>query len=132
MKKIILLFVAFIGIGTGITFAQTDTTLTIPTEGLHGFFVSIAAIIPLVTFLAGWINAKVKAAGFGKQAVSWLVSIALSIVGWYFNLGYLAGLTWWQVLICGIGTGLAANGLFDITIIKSIIYAIFNSKKAKA
>lgn len=131
MKRIIFLLVAFIGIGTGVTLAQTEN-IVIPDTGMQGFFVSMAAIIPLITFIAGWINARIKTVRFGKQAVSWLVSIALSIAGWYFNLGYLAGLTWWQVLICGIGTGLAANGLFDITIIKSIVYAIFNSKKVKA
>ena len=128
MKKIVL-FLACLLLSTFAIMAQ-EPTLTVPTDGWTGFFTSLAAIVPLVTFLAAYINKMVKATGFWKQAVSWLVAILCSAGGTYFKLGIFAGLIWWQIIVYGVGIGLVANGFFDIKMVQAIL-AFIGAGKAK-
>ena len=68
-----------------------------------------------------------------KQLVSWVIPIAVSIVGFVLNLGMFAqfgGLAEWQgwvyTVLVGLGMGLTSNGIFDIELVKSLLNAIHN------
>lgn len=85
---------------------------------------ALVAAIPVVTQaikkiinkdLPSWVN----------QVLSWGVGIVLCMFGWFFDLGCLDALNWWQALLVGFGTSLAANGVFDISLIKWILNLIF-------
>ena len=97
--------------------------------GFSNYFISLAALVPLVVLVAAFINKKLNLSGFLKQFVAWVVSILLCFVGWYFNLGMFAGLVWWVVLVYGFAVGLAANGFFDIELIQAILKGLKLEKK---
>ena len=68
-----------------------------------------------------------------KQLVSWVIPIAVSIVGFVLNLGMFSqfgGLGEWQgwvyTVLVGLGMGLTSNGIFDIELVKSLLNAIHN------
>lgn len=126
MKKAIL-FLAIILAGI-YTYAQGAVeAISLPFEN---YFISISAIVVLVVPITEWLKKLLKATGFGAQVISWLVSIALCFVGWAFKLGMFETInTWWVVLLYGLGTGLAANGVFDIELIQTILEKIFKPTK---
>lgn len=143
MKKLFTLF-ALIIVATATAMAQDSIPQqTIQTaqeavatpETLAGsftdFYISLAALLPLITFIAAWLNKKINSASsIAKQATAWAVAIALSYIGWFFKIGIFENLTWWHTLIYGAATGLAANGFFDIKMIQSIL-GLFSLGKIK-
>ena len=91
---------------------------------------SLVAAIPVVTQgvkklidveLPSWVN----------QVLSWTIGIVLCFAGWLLNLGFLVDTTWWQTLIIGIGVSLAANGVFDIELVKNFLNCIFGKIEKK-
>jgi hypothetical protein len=110
------------------SYAQTSEPGGTPQEftslissGFSAFFVSLAALVPLVVFCAAWLNAKFKAVGFWKQLVAWGVSMALTFIGWALHIGFMDGLLWYHAVIYGFALGLAANGFFDIKLIQALL-----------
>lgn len=131
MKKVFILIVSLFGMTAGL-FAQEVTTVTLPEGRFQDFFVSLAAMIPIVTFISAFVNKQLRPAqSWIKQVTSWIVAVGLSFVGWYFEFGIFAGLHWISVLIYGAGVGLAANGFFDIKFIQSIL-SLFKLHTKKA
>jgi hypothetical protein len=100
--------------------AGTVSTIIVA-GGLSSYFVSFAALVPLVVLVSSFVNSKLKIAGFWKQLASWAVSIIICYLGWWFKLGMFENLTVWIVGLYGLGIGLAANGVFDIAFIQSIL-----------
>lgn len=137
MKKLFFIFCAIAAfILTPLALlAQVDSTdigsvvSTIVSTGFSNYFLSLAALVPLVVLIAAFVNTRLKLSGFLKQFVAWLISILLCFVGWYFKLGMFDGIVWWIVLIYGFAVGLAANGFFDISLIQAILKALKLEKK---
>ena len=77
-----------------------------------------------------WLNTETAKMNF-KQITSWVISIGLSFVGNYFGLGIFAGTTVLQTILYGFILGLVSNGVFDISIIKSL-FTMFQSKDISA
>ena len=74
-------------------------------------FVSLVASIPLVVeLIKKFLKSEIKIV---NQIISWITGIAMSMAGWLFGLGFLAGTTWYYALIIGIFASLAANGVYD-------------------
>lgn len=125
--KAILTLAIFITLGTAAAIAQQTElpTITIPDGRFENFFLSLAAVVPLVTFLTALFNRFIRiSAGWAKQTVSWIIALAVSISGWYLNFGIFDALTIYGAILYGFGAGLAANGFFDIKIIQAILEAI--------
>lgn len=79
---------------------------------------AVAAVLAIVVGLtAGIVKAFKIEKDWIKQVIAWVLSIACAF-GAYF-MGMLEGVpepTWWiWCLVIGVLTGLAANGLYDIT-----------------
>ena len=134
MKKLLLFLCAALAFVTTpvVLFAQetvNSVVTTVVETGFSNYFISLAALVPLVVLIAAFINKKLNLSGFLKQLVAWVISILLCFVGWYFNLGMFAGLVWWVVLIYGFAVGLAANGFFDIGLIQAILKGLKLEKK---
>lgn len=59
-----------------------------------------------------------------KQIVAWLVAVLLCVVGNLVNFGMLAEATWLQTIVYGIGAGLIANGIFDVSVVQLLLQAL--------
>lgn len=121
MKKLLIaLFTFFLVMPT--LMAATGGELT--TGDITEHFATVSGIVALtVTFteiIKRWLGAYDNFA----RAVSWITGFIVSYAGWLMNAGLLDNLQWWQVLIYGFGASLAANGLFSIPVVKSIIKSI--------
>lgn len=62
-----------------------------------------------------------------KQLASWIISISLSLIGFFFKFGMFAELSLLVSIVYGFVLGLAANGVFDIKLINSL----FTKKEIK-
>ena len=94
-------------------------------EGFSVWFGTFAGLAAAATFLSGVVNGLVKAQNkFLRQALAWVVGIALAALGNIVNVGFLAEAPWLMTIVYGLGAGLAANGLFDVTLIRAIILAL--------
>ena len=97
---------------------------------IFGTLAAIVAIVPVITQgIKKLFNKNLP--GWANQLMSWGISILVCFFGWFFDLGILADTNWWQTLIVGIGTGLAANGVFDIEIVKQFLELIFGKINKK-
>lgn len=91
-------------------------------------FATFGALLPAVVAVTAWLVSRFKMTATGKQVTAWAVSLALTLIGWWLQIGYLTELTWWLAAIHGLALGLAANGFFDISIIKLILSSLFPPK----
>ncbi len=107
MKKLILLMVfGLISFGT---FAQDGGSFE--PDSLFTTFVTLVAGIPfIVEAVKGVFNPKDRLL---TQLISWGTGIAVTMFGWWFGIGFLHGLLWWNALIIGVFASLAANGVYD-------------------
>ena len=87
------------------------------------FLGSILGFAAVSIFLTGLINGWSKITeSWIKQIVSWVVPIVLIlVVSAILNMGFLAGESVLKLLIYGLGTGLLANGVFDINFVNMAI-----------
>ena len=126
MKRIVL-FLTFLFLVPLAIFAQdlppTDWGDILLNPGK--WFVSLGAFSLLVAFVATFVNGLLKVIKkFPRQLVSWGVAIVLLVTTNLLNWGYAADFTIMLTIIHGLGAGLAANGVFDIPLIKSILNAL--------
>ena len=91
-------------------------------------FASFAALCAVVPFLVELIKSFVAMPSLAKQIVSWTLGLAISMVLWKLNIGFVAGVEWWLAAIYGVGAGLVSNGIFDTGIITKIVEALFGKK----
>lgn len=87
----------------------------------QAWFVSLAAMVGAVMTITQWIKGLLLTAGIGTKLLSWMVSIVLAFLGWYFELGILAGLQWFWVAIYALSAGLVANSIVDLNIVQAIL-----------
>jgi len=130
--KVLLAFFGLI-LTSCLTFGQDPGGTIAPpdlTGGLSGLFATLVSLVTLVIFVASWINGKLHTNGTWKQIISWAVALAFSFLGWALHLGFMDGQVWYQVLISGFAAGLAANGIFDITLIQAFL-KLFGLEKNK-
>lgn len=85
------------------------------------YFYTIPALAGAVLLLTGYIKTALKITGGFSQYLSWILSAALSLLGWMLNLGIFAGVEWYFILVYGAAAGLIANGLFDFALIKALL-----------
>ena len=78
--------------------------------------------------LAKWWNVTRK---WPKIILYSIVGFGLAWLGHWWNLGYLAGITWWETLLWGIGTGVAVNGVMEVELLRTLIMIIINYIKSK-
>ena len=62
------------------------------------------------------------------QVTSWVISIVLSVGGWFIGIAPVGEPTWLSLIILGLFTGLTSNGLFDLKTISEWIEKLFSLK----
>lgn len=100
-------------------------------------FGTFAAFVAGVTTFTEFFKNLFKVTKKGWMiAIAWILAIAGSVAGFCLQTGFFAeyGTTdmwqgWLMTGLTGIGAGIAANGLYDITAIESIIKWIWSFMK---
>lgn len=91
---------------------------------------TFAGIVAVVSFLVTQISKLISYINehrWAKIAISLFVGAGICSACWATGLApFLSGLTIWQVLIYGVGTGLSGCGLYDI--VKPVLDAIFGNR----
>jgi hypothetical protein len=97
------------------------------------WFVDFGAVSLLTAFVATFVIGLLKIVKkFPKQLVAWLVGVVLLVTTDLLNFGYAAQFPILLAIAHGFAAGLAANGLFDIPVLKGLLDALdgwLNSKK---
>ena len=89
------------------------------------WFVDFGAIAVLTAFVATFLNGLLKVVKqFPRQLVAWGVAIILLVVSDLLNFGYAAEFPILLAVIHGLGAGLAANGVFNIPLVKALLTTI--------
>ena len=93
---------------------------------LNDFFVSLAALVPLILSISDFLIRLFKfEKGIPRQITSWVVSLAICGTGAALEVGFLTGATIPQVVLYGLAAGLLTNGIFDISLIQTVLDYIF-------
>jgi uncharacterized membrane protein len=78
-------------------------------------FAGIVAIVSLAVTQCAKIIPFVSQNTFAKIASSVLVASVLMLIAWHFELAeFLAGLTFWNVILQGLLAGLSSCGIYDL------------------
>lgn len=121
MKKLFMLFMLLI-IAIP-TFASDGSQI----ESVFLSFAALVAVIPLIVeSVKSFLKPKNK---LFIQIISWLTGIAVTMLGWWFSLGFLDGLLWWNALIVGAFASLAANGVYDTGVYEWVLKLLGIIKK---
>jgi len=89
------------------------------------WFIDFGTIAVLTAFVATFVNGLLKVVKkFPRQLVAWGVAIILLVVSDLLNFGYAKDFPILLAVIHGLGAGLAANGVFNIPMIKGILDTI--------
>jgi len=111
-------------------FGETVQPVEDPFAALTNIFASLASLALAVPVLVQFIKKFIKLEkDFAKQITAWIVSFILTIIGKLLSLGFLESVDWIDTLLYGLAVGLIANGVFDVTIIKSFLQTIFGLRK---
>lgn len=78
----------------------------------------------LVVIISEYLFQFIKIDKFQAQAFTWLVGLTIAFGSWAFNIGYLAGIEWYMVILNGLMSALIANGTFEIPVVKAFLVAI--------
>lgn len=132
MKKILCLVIGLIALaafGSPVVaqdvvnpdIVQVDQAIPTP-DFSFGSFAILVAVIPFVVEaikrLLRLKNSKVI------QVFSWITGLGVTAFIWAFDIGFVSGLPWYQMLIVGLLASLASNGAYDIGIYTYILKAM--------
>lgn len=99
---------------------------------IGSYFVSLVALVPLVVVIAEYLKTTFKVEkSWVKQVLAWGVSVGLCLIGDLLNLGMFKDFNVVTTLAYGVATGLVANGVFDITIVQTLLNLLLNLLKKK-
>lgn len=86
-------------------------------------------LVTMTTALAGLVNQGLKIQkGWLKQLISWIFGAALSVGAWALKIITFGDPVWLSVVCLCVVVGLAANGFYDISVIKNWINTWFVKK----
>ena len=86
------------------------------------WFGTLAGFGAVTVFLSSVVNKLLKIEkSWVKQVLAWVVAVVLCVVGNLINFGLLADATWLQTVVYGLGAGLVANGIFDVSVVRLIL-----------
>ena len=115
MKKIILLCIVLL---TGLNLFGQEV---IPPEGWgdlyenYGeFFLTYLGVAGIAMFLGEYVIRLLRATQkWQKVTLIFILAVGVSFIGNGINIGYLAEATWYETILWGVLSGVAANGLFS-------------------
>lgn len=92
---------------------------------LSSYFADLATMAALVVALSEWLGGRLlNLRGLPAQALSWVIALAVTAVGYLLGLGVVAGLSLPMLIAHGLATGLVANGIFDIKVVQALLEGV--------
>lgn len=89
---------------------------------IESYFFDLGTLSTLVVILSLAFFAMVKIPVLWvKQLITWLISVGLAFVGYYWNIGIFEGVNVVWTIILGFAGGLLANGIYDATFVQMIL-----------
>lgn len=124
MKKMFLLTLVLMLIPI-LTFSQIqDPSDPDPGGGIGDYFLTFGALVTLIPLVVDVLNQAFKMSGLVLQVVSWVMGLVLGLIAYFLGLGMFSELSLLNTLLISVGASLAANGLADTGIIRSILNLI--------
>ena len=128
MKKILMILCMMI-VSVGV-YAQSvepvisDTSFVVDLGTFTGIVAVVSFLVTQISKVISFVNEN----KWAKIAISVFVGAGICAACWATGLApFLSGLTWWQVIIYGVGAGLSGCGLYEI--VKPILDALFGKKE---
>lgn len=103
-------------------------------ENYSTFLLSYAGIAGVAMFLGESLIRLLKATvKWQKVTIVIIIAIIVSFIGNLVNIGYLAEATWWETILWGILSGIAATGLWSSNLagLKNILEYLVSFIKKK-
>lgn len=75
-------------------------------------------------FLSEYLTRFTKASGKWAQVQSWAVAILIALGASWLNLGIFNGMGFKGALVVGGITGLVSNGIFDISLVQTLLTGV--------
>jgi len=110
MKKLIVLLLFALLCFPMLLFAQSTGDPGNPVT--LGSLTTFAGVVAVTLVITGWIKTFFTLEGKWARWLSWGVSVILSILCWYWNLGIFEPLNFFVTLLYGFGIGLVSNGVY--------------------
>lgn len=92
----------------------------------ENFWATATLVLTIVTTLTGLLNGWLHPNKTWKQIIAWFISIAMTVGLYFANVITVAQPVWLSLTATGVVVGLAANGFYDIPVIKDFVKKIFN------
>ena len=91
---------------------------------------ALAAILFITERVKSWLNVK----GTAAVIVSWIASLPIVGIAWYFGIGIVAGVPWYVALIYAVGFAVSANIAYLAPLIKEAVRVVIDliSKKKES
>lgn len=130
MKKLILFFALILGFVSA-AFAQTGEISTgTDYDGMIATFAGFAGCVVLLTEGIKALFPKME--GLVTQIVSWTVGLAVAMLLWWLDAGFVADVEWYIALLYGFGASLVANGIADTGLVQWLIGLITKKTESKS
>ncbi len=92
----------------------------------ENFWATCTVLAALVITLTGWINAQFSVKKkIWKQVISWTLSIGLTTGTYFLGLVNMGEPVWLSIILTGAVVGLSSNGIYEISVIKSLVNNTF-------
>lgn len=91
---------------------------------------ALAVILVLTERIKRWLNVK----GTAAVIVSWVASLPIVGVAWYFNIGIVAGEPWYVAAVYALSFAISANIAYLAPLIKEAVRVVIDliSKKKES
>jgi hypothetical protein len=122
MKRVFILIALLFFLAAPLWAQETGGKTPSPGEILSDMFNSLVALAVGVILITEFLKQKIHVKGFALKLLSWIVSIVLSLLGFWMEIGLFAEpLLWYQVMLIGLGAGLIANGIASADMVKQLL-----------
>ena len=91
----------------------------------ENFWATATALAAIASMIAGAINGKFNPSVVWRQVIAWVISVGLTVGGYFLGLITVADPVWLTLTATGIVVGLVSNGFYDIPAIKEWIKKVF-------
>lgn len=124
------MFFALMLCSVSAVFAETGDVSTAVYDGMIATFAGFSGMVVLLT--EGIKSLFPKMSGLVTQIVSWCVGIAVVMLLWWLDAGFVSDVQWYIALLYGFGASLVANGIADTGLVQWLIGLIVKKSEGKA
>lgn len=124
MKRLFLLCLLTFALLNAVMAQVVQPIFDLVKDYLSVHYVTLAMFVPVVVLISGYANTWFKVESKWRQRVSWLIAFVLGFVGYYLQIGIFEGLSVLWTVIVSFGSGLVANGIYDLATVQSILEAL--------